>query len=202
MLKKIITFVAIIVSAECASDVLLWQVNETSTVDGGAMYDFIATIEDDETHWPAARVRAEGGQQGTAYLNIWGPNPDTGLPEEWDGSEGVWIGDVGGGYWGTGLNQSSFETEIAREMTFAMEIGRNTYDEMSDTVVWVTLAESDPVYGSMLSAYIYERFDLNPLTAKVWTPAVFHTVAPEPSAGILFILGCSAILLSRKNRRA
>ena len=61
----------------------------------------------------------------------------------------------------------------------------------------MTLAESDSLAYAYLQEYVYERFDLNPPTAGIWTPMDFHTV-PEQNSGILCLLGGAALALRRK----
>lgn len=200
MLKFVFITVLSLITSVSMSEVLMWQLNDTATVDGSSIYTFISAVGEDDDNWPAARVKVSGGQLvEPIYLDIWGENEFTGQPELWEGSgeNGVWIGDVGGGYWGTGLNQSTLDAGIAADCIFVMQIGKNTYDAMTDTINWITLAESNPEYKSLLENHIYEEFSLAPLSETAWTPTEFHTVVPEPSSPVLIMAGLSILMLIR-----
>ena len=87
-------------------DVLLWQVNDTTKVDGGDIQLFLVPYSSDEDHFPGARVKliSNDGTSST-ILKVWGEDENEN-PVEWDGSCGVEPGNWGSGRWETGWVQS------------------------------------------------------------------------------------------------
>ncbi len=61
---------------------------------------------------------------------------------------------------------------------------------------WTTLAQSAAAAYSSLGDYIHETFDINPGQIAVWTPTQF--TVPEPSGGLLTIVGFAVLALRRK----
>ena len=183
------------VSAVWGTDtILLWQVDDAALVDGINIVTFLDDYPDTWDSWPAARVLVSGASfADPVVLDVYVP-PYDGYPGGWEsGENGVWLGDVGGGYWGTGSYTQSLVPEGAtvEGAIFAVELGYN-YDG-----VWQTIAVSDPRTFSELNRHIYETFDLNPLTSDSWTPTIFHTV-PEPEIFLLVLFGLSPVLFNRK----
>ena len=121
--------------------------------------------------------------------------PDYGL-DVGGGEWGVEFSEVGG-YWGAGVptgNQSPSGDYSAGtpEYSFIVELGNI---DSSDN--WTTVATSASATYSSLATYIHETFDINPGALNVWTPAVF-TAVPEPSSGLLALLGLALLALRRK----
>lgn len=209
-MKKILT-IFLLLAAVVKGDTLYWQVSENATVDGGSIYQFVNSYGtydwvseyDGNTYSSynvAARVKVTGGNLSQPeYLNIY-----VGGGEFEDGSTGLDLSPDTGGYWGLGVPspiQSSvaeygYGSEMFREYTFMVELGEITWDDVADTIEWTTIAQSDEFAGAMLEQYIHERFDLNPPNLATWSPLAYHTT-PEPSSGILFLIGLSFLLLKR-----
>ena len=65
------------------------------------------------------------------------------------------------------------------------------------------MATSASVAYSKLSDYnyIHQTFDINPGELAVWTPAQF-TAVPEPTSGMLAILGMALLALRRERCEA
>ena len=206
MLKRFI-FAALLAPMLAMGDVLLWEVNENSKVDGGDIKLFLSPYGDDA----GARVKLTDAN-GT-ILDVWYDNPED-PPARWeDCSLGVWIGDVGGGYWGTGWNQSEtghktwatttdppdvfLEHPDAIEVMFIMELGYVSWDDNLNDWAWETLAESSPeTYSYLRSRYMYGQGTIDPPIYTAWAPD-FHAT-PEPSSFLLSLIGCSFLLLRRK----
>lgn len=66
-MKKFIFAVLCLLSFTGASDVLLWTVDESTTVDGIAIKTFLEQYTSDYDHFPAARVKmiSDNGQTST-----------------------------------------------------------------------------------------------------------------------------------------
>ena len=112
------------------------------------------------------------------------------------GEYGVEFSTVGG-YWGAGVptgNQSPSGDYSAGtpEYCFIVELGNI---DSSDN--WTTVATSAAASYSDLGTYIHQTFDINPSSMAVWTPTQF-TAVPEPSSGLLTLLGLALISLRRK----
>ena len=191
-------------------DVLYWMIDSSATITTDAassppttatIGDFFSNIAD---YFPdlstgegsafAARVRVTGGNiTEDTFLDLY--IPGLGL-DEGSGEYGVEFSE-GGGYWGAGVpsgNQSPSGDYSAGspEYSFILELGNI---DSSDN--WTTVATSAAATYSSLGAYIHETFDLKPGQAAVWTPTDF-TVAPEPSSGLLTVIGLALLALRRK----
>lgn len=193
------------VSSAAESDVLYWMVDSGATVtrtDGttATISDYFANPSPDVAVYGsdyAARVRVTGGdiQSGqNVFLDLYtGDGIDKG-----GGQYGVSF-DNGSGYWGAGVptgNQSPSGDYSAGtpEYSFVVELGNI---DASDN--WTTVATSASATYSSLADYIHKTFDLNPGQTAVWTPSQFHAV-PEPSSGLLALIGTAVLALRRKRR--
>ena len=100
MIKKIVSIaVALSISLVGRGDILLWQVTESTLVDGSSIQQFLVPYPSTDDSWPAARVKLISSD-GTSsrILKVWGEDFDTGLPVEWDGDWGAEVADWGEGY--------------------------------------------------------------------------------------------------------
>ena len=215
MLKKLTALVfACAMSLFGHGDVLYWQVNENTTVDGGDIQLFLVPYPSTEDAWPAARVKlvSSDGTSSRILDIYWG----NGFQE--DGRWGVELSDPGSGYWGAGApvgiqsdtgyhtigtiqgtlhgETPSYPPEVM-EALFIMELGYNEWNDGVGDYVWRTLAESAPeLYRDLVGKYMYEQFDISPGPDHVWTPNFYTT--PEPSTSLLCIIGLGLLLLKRK----
>ena len=192
-------------------DVLYWMIDGSATITTDAessppttakISDFFSNIAD---YFPdlstgegsafAARVRVTGGNiTEDTFLDLYIPGQGI---DPGGGEYGVEFSDVGGGYWGAGVptgNQSPSGNYSAGspEYSFIVELGNI---DSSDN--WTTVATSAAATYSSLGAYIHETFGLEPGHGAVWTPTDF-TVAPEPSSGLLTVIGLALLALRRK----
>ena len=195
------------VSSAGENDVLYWMVGDSATVekeDGTkvSIGDYfadpaVATSGSDF----AARVRVTGGniQEGQdVFLDLY--IPGYGL-DVGSGEYGVSFTDESG-YWGAGVptgNQSPSGDYSAgtAEYSFIVELGNI---DSSDN--WTTVATSATTTYSSLGAYIHESFGLNPSAMAVWTPTSFYAPVPEPSSGLLTLIGFAFLALRRKRKEA
>ena len=204
---KIAAYAAAALTAGVASagdDVLYWMVDNSATVekDGvtSSISSFFESYDAPDGSAFAARVRVTGGdiQDGEdVFLDLYIPN--YGL-DEGGGEYGVEFSEVGG-YWGAGVptgNQSPSGDYSAGtpEYSFIVELGNI---DSSDN--WTTVASSASATYSSLSGFIHETFDLNPGQIAVWSPNMF-TAVPEPSSGLLTLIGFAFLALRRKRKEA
>ena len=200
---RVAVLVAAILTAGVASagdDVLYWMVDNSATVekDGvtSSISSFFESYDAPDGSAFAARVRVTGGdiQDGQdVFLDLY--IPGYGL-DEGGGAWGVEFSDVGG-YWGAGVptgNQSPSGDYSAGtpEYSFIVELGNI---DSSDN--WTTVATSASATYSDLGDFIHETFDINPGQIAVWTPTEF-TVVPEPSSGLLTLIGFAVLSLRRR----
>lgn len=200
-------------SGAAENDVLYWMVGDGAAVtrqDGtqSSIQDFFnaydAAHSSGDTSF-AARVRVTGGNvSGDVFLDIYMPD-GSGSFEMWSGDLGVDFGDSGSGYWGAGVpvgNQSPSGDYSAGtpEYAFTVELGHIVWDS-GDNGSWTTLATSAPSSYSSLGQYIGKTFDMNPVTAAIWTPMQFNEV-PEPSGGVMTALGLALLALRRRRSLA
>ena len=200
---KIAACAAVALTASVASagdDVLYWMVDSSATVEKDGVTTSVSSFFENygapQGSAFAARVRVTGGdiQAGQdVFLDLY--IPGYGLDE--GGEEyGVEFGNAGG-YWGAGVptgNQSPSGNYSAGtpEFSFIVELGNI---DSSDN--WTTVATSAAKAYSDLGDYIHQTFDINPGQIAVWTPAQF-TAVPEPSGGLLTLMGVALLALRRK----
>lgn len=191
-------------------DVLYWMVDGNANVtipDSGATVTIGEFFNNINAYYPwelntgdasafAARVRVTGGdiQSGQdVFLDLYGIDAGS-------GQYGVLFGD-GSGVWGAGVptgNQSPSGDYSAGtpEYSFIVELGNIDSDDN-----WTTVATSAAASYSSLGTYIHEKFDVAPSSLAAWTPTQF-TIAPEPSSGLLALMGFAILALRRKQKGA
>ena len=189
-----------VASAAGESDVLYWMVDSSAKVGektAGEYYaDWAALNGATEGSAFAARIRVTGGNiTEDTFLDLY--LPGYGL-DVGGGEYGVEFSEVGG-YWGAGVptgNQSPSGSFSAGspEYSFIVELGNI---DSSDN--WTTVATSAAATYSSLADYIHQTFDMNPSSMAVWTPTSFEAV-PEPSSGLLVMIGFAILALRRKGK--
>ena len=210
---KIAACAAVALTASVASagdDVLYWMVDSGATITTDSesnpqttatISEFFANIGD---YFPdistgegsafAARVRVTGGNiTEDTFLDLYIPGSGVDVG---GGAYGVEF-DTVGGYWGAGVptgNQSPSGDYSAGtpEYSFIVELGN-----IDSSDKWTTVATSAAKAYSDLGDYIHQTFDINPGQIAVWTPAQF-TAVPEPSGGLLTLMGVAVLALRRK----
>ena len=202
-LLRLAAFAAAILTAGVSfadEDVLYWMIDSNATVEKDGVTSSVSSFFDNygapANSAFAARVRVTGGniQEGQdVFLDLY--IPGYGL-DEGGGAWGVEFSTVGG-YWGAGVptgNQSPSGDYSAGtpEYSFIVELGNI---DSSDN--WTTVATSAAKAYSDLGDYIHQTFDINPGQIAVWTPAQF-TAVPEPSGGLLTLMGVALLALRRK----
>ena len=205
------------VSSGGENDVLYWMVDDSAQVtkDGTSQSigDFFSDYMSSSENWSAtdssfaARIRVTGGDiSGDVFLGLYGRD-EYNVPYIESGELGMAFDDSGTGYWGAGVpdgNQSPSGNYSAGtpEYSFIVEIGNVVWDENSGTASWVeTVATSAAAAYSTLGAYIHQTFDINPGQMAVWTETSFNAV-PEPSSGLLTVIGFAFLALRRTRKGA
>ena len=205
------------VSSGGENDVLYWMVDDSAqvTMDGTSQSigDFFSDYMSSSENWSAtdssfaARIRVTGGNiNGDVFLGLYGRD-EYNVPYIESGELGMAFDSSGTGYWGAGVpdgNQSPSGNYSAGdpEYSFIVEIGNVVWDENSGTASWVeTVATSAAAAYSSLGAYIHQTFDMNPGQMAVWTQTSFNAV-PEPSSGLLTVIGFAFLALRRTRKGA
>ena len=190
------------VSSGGENDVLYWMVDDSAQVtkDGTSqsISDFFSDYMSSSDNWSAtdssfsARIRVTGGDvTGDVFLGLYGRD-EYNVPY------------IESGELGMAFNQSPSGNYSAGdpEYSFIVEIGNVVWDENSGTASWVeTVATSAAAAYSTLGAYIHQTFDINPGQMAVWTETSFNAV-PEPSSGLLTVIGFAFLALRRKRKGA
>lgn len=198
------------VASAGVGDVLFWMVDDNTVVwhadspewTTSPISEFFASYEGASLSDFAARIRVTGGDITTdTFLDLYDLNDGT----TYSGEFGVDFSN-NDGYWGAGVptgNQSpsGIYSEGSPEYSFTVELG-NITDDGNGGWNWTTVAHSaTETYSSLVSqGFIHETFDLNPSSVAAWTPASF--AVPEPSSGLLTVIGFAFLALRRTRKGA
>ena len=184
-------------------DALYWMIDETSYVDNDPMATFISPLPDDDDNWVVGRVKITTGAGIVKYLDIYSPDGDiNNVGETYPGAKGIWIGG-GGVFFGAEGNQGILPADVDSAASFAIEIGINHWvDDGTEEgkINFELLAITDPHTYDQIEEFIHPQGSLGPPGLATWNPTYYHTVSPEPSAGFMFLLGMSFLLLKRKHK--
>ncbi len=197
-------FAAILATGVLPADeaVLYWMVDDTATVNDHGTITPIASFLPAETDnsYSAARIRVTGGNiTGDVFLDVYDSD---GTLQVGAGALGIAFGDSGSGYWGAGVptgNQSPLNGYAGTnpEYSFIIELGNVSWD--GTTASWVdTIAVSQAASYSDISRYVHPSFDLNPSTGEAWAPTAY--TVPEPSSGLLVLIGGALLALRRRRK--
>ncbi len=188
-------------SAHADEDVLYWMMDGTEKVtntDGtkSSVSDFFNAYEASTDSYFAARVRVTGGDiSADTFLQMYYYDEELGNYTIVDGSMGMEFYQESGAW-----TMDSTEPNIASigaysssspEYSFIIELGNVSGDE------WTTIAKSSSATYANLSAYVRETFSVNPPAAGAWNGGAF-TAVPEPTSGMLMLMGLALLSLRRK----
>jgi len=210
-----------------AEDILFWQVDESTLVDGIAISTWLMAspyVSDSMDDYFAARVKTIQGAS-SRILDFWYDNPDD-PPKRWeDGSWGISVADADGAVYnmgevhGTGEVQSgtgyktwhsttddpasSLDDIAALDVRVVMELGYNSWSDGANDYVWQTIAASDPeLYSELRNLHMYGQGTIGPWSATPWQPNLFtNPNVPEPDSFVLVLLGLGLLMLLRKTER-
>ena len=188
-------------SLSAAEEVLYWMVDGTAEVDDHGTKSSVSDFLPAETadSWSAARIRVTGGDiTGDVFLDVYDSD---GTLQVGSGALGIAFGETeSGGYWGAGVptgNQSPVGSYSSGtpEYSFVIELGNVSWD--GNAASWVeTVAVSKSAAYSDISRYIHTSFDPNPTSGAVWAPTSYNV--PEPSGGLLMLVGGALLALRRR----
>ena len=180
------------------SDVLYWMVSTAdSTVDmrdGSSPQGLAAYIASFGSSADiAARVRVAGGTEDT-FLDLYYPGTDGYSLEP--GDLGVDLDYFGAATSGIKSPVGSYSAG-SPEYSFIVEIGNVVWSDGGNSGSWTTIAKSEAASYAMLGDYIAKTLSVDIPHGGVWSPTAF-TAVPEPSSGLLTLLGMALVALRRK----
>ena len=165
--------------------VLLWMVDEVEIVDRGLLGEYVSPEGYRAT---AARVVARDSEGTAVYLNL-SYDAGDGSFVETDVSLATLTSDYRAGPLWASLSgvQDSVES-----YAFAIELGTMVEG------TWTILALSDALTFTQLENFI--QYDSMMVPAEIWAPHSYSV--PEPSSGLLVVVGVALLALRRKERRS
>ena len=181
------------------NDVLYWMVDSSSaTVSSGSgdpssLTDFLSGYGQPADSSFAARVRVTGGDiSGDTFLDLYYPNNQ--------GDYSLELGDLGVdlGDFSTTSMQSPLGAYGSPEYSFVVEIGNVVWSDGGYSGSWTeTLAVSAATSYASLANYISQIGSTGLPQSAIWTTTQF-TAVPEPSSGMLAIMGFALLALRRR----
>lgn len=213
-LKQILLGAAVVALPLCmwADDYLLyWQVLDTATIDGTSINDYVSTFAQAHNNFDlddgySGRI---AGARTVFFEN--GIGPSTMRSASYDGGHWAIEDEVTAEYIrgadgqtivGTGTGKYShftFTPTDLNQLSFAIELGNWENGE------WVTLATSGTMSYSDLTVtdsdgvHILQMRDGIELdNFQPWAPTAYSV--PEPSSGLLVLIGASLLALRRRRR--
>ena len=176
-MKKLIFSLALIASTVASADSFLyWMVGE------GQSYDY-------------ARIYAKTGENTGSYLNIYDGGFDYAYNEK-----GI-TAEQGGG--GSVLKNTVDEARTYGEGFYAALAGINPSDATfiielyNDSNQFISQTSMS---GSQLASYVYNGGTTIPTAVSPWGVSSTYAI-PEPSSGLLMLVGCAVLGLRRRKQK-
>lgn len=167
--------------------ILYWMVNNPTIVRNG---ETVASLKDytSPEGYVADAARVVATKDGeTVFLNLY---EGTTVGGDFSLTEMIDI-DLDGDFC-AGPVVASLPGLNAESYTYAIELG--AFDSVGG---WVTLAVSDPrTFGEIAE---FSKLDGLSLPAAIWNPTTYNV--PEPTGGLLSLLGLAVLALRRKEMR-
>jgi hypothetical protein len=193
--KIVASFLAVLFSVQCLADgdgaLLWWMVKPEITVLDQDGSKTVSSAQ--ELGVTDVRVRYISDEGATGYLSFYGLNSDGESVSYYDGSNGM------GAELGIGLPASYFgdlSTLSGTQYSFVLELGNYENGSWART----TMVSESKSYSELLANHHISQWDIMDMPeGRGWNPG-FYSVVPEPSSGLLTMLGISLLALRRKRR--
>ena len=182
------------------SAVMLWFVdNQRIDISGGGeigVKDLPGWSADEDQNELAARVRAIDGNGTSVYLDLWYYDDASGKYLKDLGLKESWVNEYGQ----SGVNYSPIPGALdLMSAQFVIELGRLMWNENDEELTWLVTLATSPVtsYSDLTASGHISPGELAIHDHTPWSDFRFFR-GPEPSSGLLMLLGGAFCLLRRR----
>ena len=204
-----LTAVAMFLCVRADDYLLYWEVVDTATIDGVLLDDYVSWYAQAHNDFDeggksgkiagARTVFYDTGGNGPVLMNIYdnagGHWTDTGFTDTFINDEDVPTTVVGTG----GGMYSHFTASDASQLAFAIELGNWENGEWVTLATSGTMSYSDLAVTSVDGMHILQMRDgIDVDDFQPWAPTTY--AVPEPSSGLLVLIGASLLALRRRRR--
>ena len=178
------------------ADIIQWFVSGNETVDNSySLYTYLGNNYDSDQEYGVRLAAYDQSGYLVSYLNpIYFDEGGNSFVDREFNDQYVGTRDD---FWMTQASQALYEGSSAMDMLYQIQVGSYDGDYNFNAICFSTSELVDDKYR-------YDAFSLLPPSMD-WQVGAFYTsnpvgpAVPEPSSGLLFILGSSLLLLKRKH---